>query len=279
MKKAMIVMLLSALAVAGCEKVPLTGRKQLILVPNNDMLAMSFTQYKQFLDTSRVVSTSSGDAEMVTRVGNRVRQAVEQYMNANGFSKRLEGFQWEYHLVQSGQVNAWCMPGGKIVVYSGILPYTQNEAGLATVMAHEVSHAIAEHGNERMSEGLVANGLLQAGQLATGIGTSARSPQTQALFQQAFGVVGPLAYQFGVGLPHSRRQESEADHLGLIFMSMAGYDPNEAITFWTRMAKAGGGKAPAEFMSDHPSDQRRISDLQKLLPEAQKFYSGSRRNS
>lgn len=269
-------MLLLALVIGGCERVPLTGRKQLILVPNNDMLAMSFTQYRQFLDTSRVVS-NSGDAAMVSRVGDRIRQAVEQYMNANGFGKRLEGFKWEYHLVQSSQVNAWCMPGGKIVVYSGILPYTQNEAGLATVLGHEVSHAIAEHGNERMSEGLVANGLLQAGQVATGIATSGR--QTQALFQQAFGVVGPLAYQYGVGLPHSRRQESEADHLGLIFMAMAGYDPNEAITFWQRMAKAGGGKAPAEFLSDHPSDQRRIADLQKLLPDAQKYYRSSRRTS
>ena len=277
MKKAIIVMLSLAFAVTACEKVPLTGRKQLILVPNNEMLAMSFTQYKAFLDTSRVVPTSSGDAEMVNRVGSRIRGAVESYMNSNGYAKRLEGFRWEYHLVQSGQVNAWCMPGGKIVVYSGILPYTQNEAGLATVLGHEVSHAIAEHGNERMSEGLVANGLLQAGQVATGIAMSARSAQTQALFQQAFGVVGPLAYQYGVGLPHSRKQESEADHLGLIFMSMAGYDPNEAITFWTRMAKAGGGKAPAEFLSDHPSDERRIADLQKLLPEAQK-YASARRN-
>lgn len=270
-------MLSLAFAVTACEKVPLTGRKQLILVPNNDMLAMSFTQYKAFLDTSRVVPTSSGDAEMVNRVGNRIRQAVESYMNSNGYAKRLEGFQWEYHLVQSNQVNAWCMPGGKIVVYSGILPYTQNEAGLATVLGHEVSHAIAEHGNERMSEGLVANGLLQAGQVATGFATSAKSVQTQALFQQAFGVVGPLAYQFGRGLPHSRKQESEADHLGLIFMSMAGYDPREAITFWTRMAKAGGGKASAEFLSDHPSDERRISDLQKLLPDAQKYYASARR--
>lgn len=275
MKKNIIIMVVLALAITACEKVPLTGRKQLILVPNNEMLAMSFTQYKQFLDTSRVVPTTNNDAEMVNRVGDRIRRAVETYMNSNGFSKRLEGFNWEYHLVQSNQVNAWCMPGGKIVVYSGILPYTQNEAGLATVLGHEVSHAIAEHGNERMSEGLVANGLLQAGQVATGIATSGRSTQTQALFQQAFGVVGPLAYQFGVGLPHSRRQESEADHLGLIFMAMAGYNPNEAITFWTRMAKAGGGKAPAEFLSDHPSDARRISDLQKLLPEAMKYYNKS----
>lgn len=267
-------MVLIALAIGGCERVPLTGRKQLILVPNDQMLALSSQQYRQFIDTSRVVR--SGDAELVRRVGNRVRQAVEQYMNSNGYSKRLEGFNWEYNLVQSNQVNAWCMPGGKIVVYSGILPYTQNEAGLATVMAHEVSHAIAEHGNERMSEGLVANGLLQAGQLATGIATSGRSTQTQAIFQQAFGIVGPLAYQFGVGLPHSRRQESEADHLGLIFMSMAGYDPNEAISFWQRMASASEGKAPAEFMSDHPSDARRIADLKKLLPEAQKYYRRAR---
>ncbi|AKD56578.1 M48 family metallopeptidase [Spirosoma radiotolerans] len=276
MKKIIIVMLSLAFAVTACEKVPLTGRKQLILVPNNDMLSMSFTQYKAFLDTSKVISTSNGDAEMVNRVGDRIRRAVESYMNSNGYSKRLEGFKWEYHLVQSNQVNAWCMPGGKIVVYSGILPYTQNEAGLATVLGHEVSHAIAEHGNERMSEGLVANGLLQAGQVATGIGTSGKSAQTQAIFQQAFGVVGPLAYQYGVGLPHSRKQESEADHLGLIFMSMAGYDPREAITFWTRMAKAGGGKAPAEFLSDHPSDERRIADLQKLLPDAQKYYASAR---
>ena len=278
MKKAIFVMLSLAFAVTACEKVPLTGRKQLILVPNNDMLSMSFTQYKAFLDTSRVITTNSSDAEMVSRVGSRIRQAVEGYMNSNGYAKRLEGFKWEYHLVQSSQVNAWCMPGGKIVVYSGILPYTQNEAGLATVLGHEVSHAIAEHGNERMSEGLVANGLLQVGQVATGIAaTTSRSPQTMALFQQAVGVVGPLAYQYGVGLPHSRRQESEADHLGLIFMSMAGYDPNEAITFWTRMAKASAGKAPAEFMSDHPSDARRIADLQALLPEAQKYYASSSR--
>ncbi|MVM37473.1 M48 family metalloprotease [Spirosoma sp. HMF3257] len=277
MRKVIIVMLSIAFAVTACEKVPLTGRKQLILVPNNDMLAMSFTQYKAFLDTSRVVPTSSGDAEMVNRVGNRIRQAVESYMNSNGFAKRLEGFQWEYHLVQSNQVNAWCMPGGKIVVYSGILPYTQNEAGLATVLGHEVSHAIAEHGNERMSEGLVANGLLQAGQVAAGIATSSKSPQTQALFQQAIGTGGPLMYQYFGALPHSRKQESEADHLGLIFMSMAGYNPAEAITFWTRMAKASSGKAPAEFFSDHPSDSRRIADLQKLLPDAQKYYASARR--
>jgi predicted Zn-dependent protease len=277
MKKILIIVTILATAIGGCQKVPLTGRNQILLVPNADMLQMSFTQYRQFLDTSRVIPANSGDAAMVSRVGNRIRQAVESYMSSNGYGNRLAGFQWEYNLVQDRQVNAWCMPGGKIVVYSGILPYTLNEAGLATVMGHEVSHAIAEHGNERMSEGLVANGLLQAGQLATGIATSNRSQQTQALFQQAFGVVGPLAFQFGRALPHGRKQESEADHLGLIFMSMAGYNPQESIAFWQRMAKAKGGQAQPEFLSSHPSDERRIADLQRNMAEAQKYYAQTAR--
>ncbi len=273
MKKYLIGVITLALAIGGCQKVPLSNRKQLILVSNNELLGMSFTQYRQFLDTSRVVPATNADAEMVTRVGNRLRGAVEQYLNANGYSQRLQGFNWEYHLVQDKQVNAWCMPGGKIVVYSGILPYTQNEAGLATVLAHEISHAIAEHGNERMSEGLLANGILQAGQIGLGIAMANKPQQTQAIFLQAFGIGAPLAYQVGRALPHSRAQESEADHLGLIFMSMAGYNPNEAITFWGRMAKIGGGSKTAEFLSDHPSDQRRIADLQKLLPDAMKYYN------
>lgn len=269
MKRILIGALLLVVAVA-CSKVPLTNRRQILLVPNDQMLQLSSTEYKQFLDTSRVIN-STADAAMVDRVGNRLRQAVETYMNQNGYGARIEGFKWEYHLVQDKQVNAWCMPGGKIVVYSGILPYTQNEAGLATVLGHEISHAIAQHGNERMSEGLVANGLLQVGQVAAGIATSNKTPQTQALFQQAIGTGGPLMYQYFGALPHSRKQESEADHLGLIFMAMAGYDPNEAITFWTRMAQNSQGKAPAEFFSDHPSDDRRIADLKAEIPEAQKY--------
>ncbi|WP_375447975.1 M48 family metallopeptidase [uncultured Fibrella sp.] len=269
MKRILLGALLLAVVVA-CSKVPLTNRRQILLVPNDQMLQLSSTEYKQFLDTSRVIN-STADAAMVDRVGNRLRQAVETYMNQNGYGARIEGFKWEYHLVQDKQVNAWCMPGGKIVVYSGILPYTQNEAGLATVLGHEISHAIAQHGNERMSEGLVANGLLQVGQVAAGIATSNKTPQTQALFQQAIGTGGPLMYQYFGALPHSRKQESEADHLGLIFMAMAGYDPNEAITFWTRMAQNSQGKAPAEFFSDHPSDTRRIADLKAEIPEAQKY--------
>lgn len=273
MKKTLLGMLVLVGLVSSCARVPLTGRRQLLLVPSDQILALSSQQYKQFLDTSRVVN--SGDAEMVRRVGVRIRQAVEQYMSANGLSKRLEGFNWEYNLVQSPQVNAWCMPGGKIVVYSGILPYTQNEAGLATVMGHEVSHAIAEHGNERMSEGLVANGLMQVGQAYLG-SQAQQSNTTRALLMQAVGAGLPAAYQVGRALPHSRNQESEADHLGLIFMAMAGYNPEEAVAFWSRMAKAGSGKSTPEFLSSHPSDARRINDLQKLMPEAKKYYAKAR---
>lgn len=274
MKKVMIAMLLTGFAI-GCQKVPLTGRSQLKLVSNAELLPLSFSSYKGVLDTSRVVRGNS-DAQMVQRVGNRLRQAMEQYLNANNFGSRLNGFQWEFNLIQSPQVNAWCMPGGKVAFYTGILPYTQNEAGAAAVMGHEISHAIAEHGNERMSEGLVANGLLQGGQIVTGVAAQNSRTQASSVLMQAVGAALPIGYQLGRALPHNRKQESEADRLGLIFMAMAGYDPQEAISFWGRMAKAGGGgNKPPEFLSTHPSDQRRIRDLQALLPEAMKYYKRS----
>ncbi len=275
MKKTILGMLAAVGLITACSRVPLTGRSQLLLVPNSEVLALSSQQYRQFLDTSRVVPANSANSEMVTRVGTRIRRGVEQYMNANGLGSRLEGFNWEYHLVQSPQVNAWCMPGGKIVVYSGILPYTQNEAGLATVLGHEVSHAVAEHGRERMSESMLANGLISVGQAYTGSRAQREGSTSGALLMQAVGATLPAAYQFGRALPHGRKQESEADHLGLIFMAVAGYNPQESIGFWQRMAKASGGKAPPEFLSTHPSDQRRISDLQKLMPEAMKYYQQS----
>ena len=271
MKKTLLGMLVAVGLVTACSRVPLSGRRQLLLVPNSEVLALSSQQYRQFIDTSRVVNNSAASAQ-VSRVGMRIKQAVEQYMNANGLSSRLEGFNWEYNLVQSPEVNAWCMPGGKIVVYSGILPITQNEAGLATVMGHEVSHAIAEHGRERMSESMVANNLISAGQAYTGSRAQQDRSTSGALLMQAVGASLPVAYQVGRALPHGRAQESEADHLGLIFMAIAGYNPNEAIDFWQRMAKAGGGKSQPEFLSSHPSDQRRINDLQKLMPEAMKYY-------
>ncbi|WP_128544211.1 M48 family metallopeptidase [Larkinella soli] len=275
MKRSIIAMLLIGFAI-GCQKVPLSNRKQLVLIPNEQMLPLSFSNYKEVLDTSRVVRSGS-QADMIRRVGGRIRQAVESYMAANNFSSRLKGFQWEFNLIESPQVNAWCMPGGKVAFYTGILPYTQNEAGVATVMGHEVSHAIAEHGNERMSEGMLAQGLLSAGQVALGAALAEKPQQTQALFMNAYGVGAPIAYQVGRGLPHSRSQESEADRLGLIFMSLAGYNPQEAVDFWGRMAKAGGGKKPPEFLSTHPSDERRIRDLQKQMPDAMKYYQRARR--
>ncbi|MFD1143352.1 M48 family metallopeptidase [Larkinella insperata] len=275
MKRAIMAILLVGLVIA-CQKVPLTGRNQLVLIPNSQMLPLSFTNYKGVLDSSRVVRTGAQE-DMIKRVGARIQKAVETYMAANNLSDRLSGFQWEFNLIESPQVNAWCMPGGKVAFYTGILPYTQNEAGVATVMGHEVSHAIAEHGNERMSEELVASGLLQGGQLVLGSLSQNQRSQTNALLLQAVGAGLPAAYQVGRALPHSRSQESEADKLGLIFMAMAGYNPQEAVNFWGRMAKAGGGQKPPEFLSTHPSDERRIRDLEKQMPDAMKYYQQGRR--
>ncbi|MES2730898.1 MAG: M48 family metallopeptidase [Bacteroidota bacterium] len=213
------------------------------------------------MDTSKVIKSGS-NVEMVKRIGTRVQKAVESYMAQNNLSSQLDGFQWEFNLVESKDVNAWCMPGGKVVVYTGIMPVTQNETGLAVVMGHEIAHAIAKHSDERASETMVANGLLQAGQVVTG----SNPKLVSQLLLQAAGV----GTQLGL-LSHSRNQESEADHLGLIFMSMAGYDPNQAVTFWERMAAQGGAKPP-EFLSTHPADERRIADIQKQLPEALKYY-------
>lgn len=270
MKKILIVVLLIAVAI-GCQKVPLTGRSQLAIVPNATLLPMAFTNYRGVLDTSRVLNNGS-QADMIKRVGNKLRQAMESYLNSNNYAERLAGYEWEFNLIESPQVNAWCMPGGKVAFYTGILPYCQGEAGVATVMGHEISHAIAEHGRERMSEGLIANGLIQGGQFALGTLSQSQRSQANALLLQAAGAALPVGYQLGRELPHSRAQESEADHLGLIFMSMAGYDPNEAVSFWTRMAKAGSGQKPPEFLSTHPSDERRIKDIQKLIPDAMKYY-------
>jgi predicted Zn-dependent protease len=200
---------------------------------------------------------------MVKRVGRRIQGAVEKYMTDNNFRHQLEGYQWEFNLVESKEVNAWCMPGGKVVVYTGILPVAKDENGLAVVMGHEIAHAVAKHGNERMSQGL----LTELGGVALSVALRDKPQQTQRLFMNAFGV----GAQVGVLLPFSRTHESEADHLGLIFMAMAGYDPHGAVTFWERMAQQGGSKPP-EFLSTHPSDQTRINKIKAELPEALKYY-------
>ena len=259
----------------ACSKVPLSNRNQLLLVSDSEMNAMAFTSYKQFLDTSKVVPANTQQAAMVKRVGDRVAKAAQNYFQSVGRPEYLEGYQWQTELVQSNQVNAWCMPGGKMVVYTGILPITQNETGLAVVMGHEVSHAIAKHGAERMSQGMVAQGLLVAGQVGLGIAMKDKPSATQNLWNTVFGVAAPVGAQLGM-MAHGRYQESEADHLGLIFMSMAGYNPNEAVDFWSRMAaKSGGGAKQPVWLSTHPSDAQRISDIKSRMGEAMKYYNAS----
>ena len=263
------------LVVAGlvwaCASVPITGRKQFLLVSDDEMNSMALTSYKQFLDTNKVISPTTQQAAMVKKVGDKIAKAAQQYFEQTGNPNYLQGYQWQTELVQSSEVNAWCMPGGKMVVYTGILPVTQNEAGLAVVMGHEVSHAIAKHGAERMSQGMIAQGLLAAGQVGLGVAMKDKPQATQSLWNNVFGVAAPMGAQVTL-LANGRGQESEADHLGLIFMSMAGYDPNEAVSFWGRMAKLGSGSKPPKILSTHPTDEQRIADIKSILPEAMKYY-------
>ncbi len=248
---------------ASCTTVPITKRHQLDLIPSSTMLPLSYTSYKDFLSKHQVVQNTP-EAEMVKRVGTRVAQAVERYFTQNNLSDRLKGYSWEFNLVNDKEANAWCMPGGKVVVYSGILPLTQDENGLAVVLGHEISHAVAQHGDERMSQGLIA----EMGGIALSAALAQKPAQTQQLFMTAYGA----GAQVGVLLPYSRKQESEADELGLIFMAMAGYDPRTAVPFWQRMAGSHQGAAPPQLLSTHPADQKRIEDIEKHMPEALKYY-------
>jgi predicted Zn-dependent protease len=250
-----------------CSSVPVTGRKQLSLIPSPQMLSMSYQQYGEFLK-SNTLSTNQSQVQLVRNVGNKIKTAVERYMTQNGYADRLQGYAWEFNLVESKEVNAWCMPGGKVVVYTGILPVTKDEAGLAVVMGHEIAHAIAEHGGERMSQQL----LTQFGGAALQEVLKNKPQETQNLWLGVFGA----GAQIGVLLPYSRTHESEADHLGLIFMAMAGYDPSSAVAFWERMAAGKGGQAPPEFLSTHPSDQKRIAQIREHLPEAMQYYRTGR---
>jgi predicted Zn-dependent protease len=246
-----------------CSTVPLTGRSQLNMIPSSEMLTMSFQQYDQFLKEAKL-STNKVEADRVKRVGANIQKAVEKYMSEHAISSRLRGYKWEFNLVEDDQINAWCMPGGKVVVYTGILPVTQDETGLAVVMGHEIAHAIAEHGNERMSQQL----LQQVGAVGLMVAMKEEPAETQALWLGVYGVGTTV----GIMLPYSRTHESEADHLGLIFMAMAGYDPHAAPEFWKRMAASKQGGSPPEFLSTHPSDQTRIKDITAWIPEAMKYY-------
>lgn len=260
-----LALLALAVLLAACATVPLTGRRQLSLIPGSQMNAMSFQQYDQVLAESRL-STNAHDTAMIKRVGQRISKAVEQYLTQNGQAGRLEGYAWDFNLIESDQVNAWCMPGGKVAFYTGILPLCRDETGVAVVMGHEIAHAIAQHGGERMSQGL----MLQMGGMALSQAIKDKPQKTQALYMQAFAI----GSQFGAMLPFSRKHESEADHMGLIFMAMAGYDPAQAPIFWERMAAAGGQKPP-EFMSTHPADETRVRQLLEWMPEAMKYYQGN----
>lgn len=246
-----------------CGSVPITGRKQLSLVSNQEVMTLSLQEYDKFMHENKL-STDKANTVLVERVGRNIANAVETYLKSNGYSDLIKDYSWEFHLVKSTEVNAFCMPGGKIVVFEGILPYTQNETGLAVVLGHEVAHAVAKHANERMSQQLVS----QLGGVALNVALSEKSAETQAIVSSVYG----LGTQFGILLPYSRKQESEADRMGLIFMAMAGYNPQYAPSFWERMAQQ-GGKSP-EFLSTHPSDERRIKDLNSEMSEAMKYYKG-----
>jgi predicted Zn-dependent protease len=254
-----------AIVFSSCSTVPLTGRSQLNLVSDDQVNPAAAASYKQLLSDPKTKVISSGtDAQRVKRIGNQLAVAIEKYLNANGYANQYN-FQWEFNLIESPEINAWCMPGGKVAVYSGILPITQTDAGLATVMGHEIGHAIAKHSAERMSQTM----LVQAGGAAVGAATGNKSQITQAVVNQAYGIGGQVAL-----LKYSRNQESEADRLGLTFMAMAGYDPHMAVTFWQRMAAQNKGGSPPEFLSTHPSDATRIANIQNLIPEAMKYYKG-----
>ncbi|MBC6999996.1 M48 family metallopeptidase [Cytophaga sp. FL35] len=252
------------LGVAACKTNPFTGKKVLNFYPNSQIFPMAFAQYDQFLTENNVIENSS-EAKMITKVGQRISSAAERWLTANGYAGYLKDYKWEYNLVKDETVNAWCMPGGKIVFYTGILPITQNETGVAVVMGHEVAHALADHGAQRMSAGT----LQQLGAVAGNV--AIQDPQKRNIFNQAYGV----GSQVGVMLPFSRSHETEADRIGLQIMAIAGYNPDEAAELWKRMKANSGGQAPPEFMSTHPSNDTRIANLTQWAPlaraEAKKF--------
>lgn len=262
-------LVLFLISLMGCRSVPLTGRKQLSLISSSQVQSMSYTQYDEVLRTSKVI-TGTEESEMIKRVGNNIKTAVEVYLSEHNSSKLLEGYDWEFNLLESEMVNAWCMPGGKVAFYTGILPVCQGEEGVAVVMGHEVAHAIARHGSERMSQGMAT----QLGGVALAVALQEKPAQTQQLFMGAYGI----GAQVGVLLPFSRLHESEADQMGLTFMAMAGYDPREAPVFWSRMSSASDGAQPPEFISTHPSHETRIENLNTWMPEAMKYYNESKGN-
>jgi len=255
--KSKIIAAFAVLLFLSCTTNPFTGKKTMALVPNSQLFPMAFQQYNQFLGENKVI-TGTAEADMIKRVGQRISMASERWLNANGQQGYLNDYKWEYNLVDDKNVNAWCMPGGKIVFYTGILPIAQNETGVAAIMGHEVAHALANHGQQRMSAGM----LQQVGAVAGNV--AIKDEKARAQFNQYYGVGSTV---LGV-LPFSRSHETEADKIGLYLMAVAGYNPDEAAQLWKRMAAQSGGQAPPEFMSTHPSNQTRISNLTAWSPQA-----------
>jgi len=239
----------------GCRSAPVTGRKQVLLIPEKQEVAMGERAYREILAEEQA-SEDDRKADIVRRVGRRIAAV----------SGRPD-YQWEFRLIASPQRNAFALPGGKVAIYEGILPLCRNEAGLAVVMSHEIGHALARHGGERMTQ----TGIVQAGQKAADLLTRGESPKKRKAILAVYGA----GSKYGYTLPYSRAHESEADHIGLMLMAKAGYDPREAPRFWKRFAAANEGQQPVEFLSTHPSDERRAENLQKLLPQAMELYEQS----
>ena len=263
MKKTLFILALF-MGIVACKTNPFTGKKVLNFYGNSQIFPMAFAQYDQFLQENNVVENTS-EAKMITSVGQRISSAAERWLSANGYQGYLKDYKWEYNLVKDETVNAWCMPGGKIVFYTGILPICDGETGVAVVMGHEVAHALADHGAQRMSAGT----LQQIGAVAGNV--AIQDPRKRNIFNQAYGVGSTV----GVMLPFSRSHETEADRIGLQIMAIAGYNPDEAADLWRRMKAESGGQAPPEFMSTHPSNDTRIANLTEWAPlakeEAKKF--------
>ena len=259
-----------AAVMIGCgttKTVPITGRQQSLLVSDGEVLSLSTQQYQEFMKSAKL-STNSANTAMVKRVGERLATAVTSYLKANGMAADVQYYKWQFNLVQNNQVNAWCMPGGLICVYEGLLPVTQDEASLAIVLGHEIAHAVARHSAEQMSTQMKQQYGLQIGSAvagAIGVGSTAQSIGQWALSQQ---------FNFK-NLKYSRSHESEADHLGIIFAAMAGYDPQVAVSFWQRMAAHTGSSQKSDLFSDHPSDATRIKQIQEWMPEALRYYKGN----
>jgi len=249
---------------SSCTSVPITGRKRIALLPSSNLATMALQNYQALLKKSKL-STNTRDVATVRKVGRRIAKAAESFMKEEGMEKQLKNFRWEFNLIDDPEtVNAFCMPGGKVAVYTGILPIARNEAGLAVIMGHEVAHAIAKHGNERMSQLL----LVQLGGVALDVALKNKPEETRGMFMLAYG----LGARLGVLLPYSRTHESEADHIGLILMARAGYDPSAAPLFWQRMSESGGGKRAPQFLSTHPSPLKRVKKLQQLVPGVRTRY-------